>query len=83
MYSHIIYKHSSEGNWLFLHYDQLLKEEGMHKIQRFTGAEVDESFPEKKFNRSLPDEIALPPGIKEIYHKLCEWAGVGWKNEKT
>jgi hypothetical protein len=83
MYSHILSKHSVDGDWLFLHYDQLLKEEGMHKIQRFTGAEIDESFPEKKLNRSLPDERSLPPGIKEIYHKLCELAGINWKNDKA
>jgi hypothetical protein len=76
MYSHILYKHSSDGDWLFLHYDQLLEEEGLNKIQRFTNAVIDKTFPEKKLNRSLPDDTNIPGSVRDIYHKLCELAGV-------
>ena len=76
MYSHILFKHSAEGNWLFLHYDQLFGEEGQNKIQQFTDADIDRKFPEKKFNRSLPDETRIPDDVKEIYAKLNELAGI-------
>lgn len=76
MYSHILHKHRNSGDWLFLHYDQLLTEEGINKIQRFTGAPVDREFPEKKLNRSLPTEIPIPSAVSEIYHHLCQLAGL-------
>jgi hypothetical protein len=76
MYSHILNKHSADGDWLFLHYDQLLEEEGLDKIQRFTGADIDRTFPEKKLNRSLPDDTNVPGSVRDIYQKLCGMAGV-------
>ncbi|UCH96418.1 MAG: sulfotransferase [Candidatus Aminicenantes bacterium] len=76
MYSHILYEHSTDGDWLFLHYDQLLEEEGLNKIQRFTNAVIDKTFPEKRLNRSLPDDSKIPDDVGDIYHKLCKLAGV-------
>ena len=76
MYSHILEKHAGEGDWLFLHYDQLLGEEGINKIQKFTGAAVDREFPERKLNRSLPGETKIPNDVNDIYQHLCRLAGV-------
>jgi len=76
MYSHILHKHCADGDWLFIHYNQLLEEEGLHRIQRFTGAQLDRTFPEKKLNRSTPDDINLPGNVEKIYDKLCELAGM-------
>ncbi len=76
MYSHILHKHRNRGNWLFLHYNQLLEEEGLIKIEDFTGAKIDRTFPEKKLNRSLPDEAPIPGQAAEIYAELCRLAGV-------
>jgi hypothetical protein len=76
IYSHILYKHRAEGDWLFLHYDQLLEEEGPNKIQRFTGAHIDRTFPEKTLNRSLPGNRKIPTDVNRIYDQLCQLAGV-------
>jgi hypothetical protein len=76
MYSHILYKHSTEGEWLFIHYDQLLKAEGLDKIQMFTEAEIDKTFPESVLNRSKTDDTNIPNHIEQIYKKLCDLAEI-------
>ncbi len=75
MYSHILDRHGTLGKWLYLHYDQLLEEEGWDRIERFTGAVADKTFPEKKLNLSCAEEIRLPVSIKHIYERLCELSG--------
>ena len=76
MYFHILIKHQTDGEWLFLHYDQLLDPEGLDKIQRFTGAVIDQTFPEKRLNRSFPEQDKLPQDVTDIYNKLCQLAGI-------
>lgn len=75
MYQHILKLSENEGpEWLFIHYDQVLAGEGGQLIAEHTEADIDFSFPEKKFKRSLT--IKLPPlSTEDIYLKLCQKSG--------
>jgi len=75
MYRNILAMSSEGGQeWLFVHYDQVLTENGGQFIAEHTGASIDLSFPEKRFKRSIATE-SPPLAAKEIYVKLCERAG--------
>jgi hypothetical protein len=73
MYEHILEKHCREGEWLFLHYNQAISEEGLDKLESFTGASVDRSFPNPDIRRSF-SEKPVPRKTEKIYQKLCELA---------
>jgi len=60
MYLPILLTHRHHGDWLFLHYNQVLTSEGMDKLEEFTGAKVDRSFPTAKLSRSKPIK-SIPP----------------------
>lgn len=70
MYQHILEKHSKDGTWLFLEYNQVLTEEGMDRIEAFTGAAVDRSFPDASIRRTNSLE-EVPDLTQDIYRKLC------------
>ena len=74
MYEHILKKHSQKGEWLFIHYNQVLTEEGLKKLSNFTGAFIDYSFPETNLRRSY-SENPVSRKTKKIYQQLCELAG--------
>jgi len=74
MYSHVLETHQSDGQWLFLHYHQLLCEEGLDRLEAFVNAPVDRSFPEARLERNLPDQ-ATTGEASDVYDQLCELAG--------
>lgn len=73
MYRHIL-KHCTEGEWLFLHYEQILNGEGLEKLGSFTSAFVDCSFPDISLKRSSSKE-SIPKKTVAIYQQLCQLAG--------
>jgi hypothetical protein len=74
MYSHILQKHANDGEWLFLHYDQILRGDGLDRLQKFLGVTVDGSFPDAALRRS-PSDGAVPKDLLQRYQQLCELAG--------
>lgn len=73
MYSHILETHRHEGEWLFLHYDQALTDDGLDKLSAFTGASVNRDFPLKSLRRNYHDQ-PVPEEAAAIYAQLCELA---------
>jgi hypothetical protein len=73
MYEHILEKHIGEGDWLFLHYNQAVSQAGLDKLESFTGASVDRSFPNSEIRRSFSDK-PVPRKTLRIYKQLCELA---------
>lgn len=73
MYERVLQR-SSSGEWLFLHYDQMLTQDGLARLERFAGAGLDRRFPEASLRRSRP-ECSVPPRAAEIYRELCARAG--------
>lgn len=74
MYKHILEIHQFEGEWLFLHYDQVLTGEGLEKLATFTGASIDCSFPDISLRRSQSEQ-PIPKKTETMYQHLCELAG--------
>lgn len=74
MYRHVLERHASEGDWLFLHYDQVLAGDGLDRIGRFLGATVDAAFPDVSLRRSRGGR-AVPGEPDRIYRSLCRRAG--------
>ncbi len=75
MYRHVLEIHAREGEWLFLHYDQVLKGEGLDRLAAATGAMLDRSFPRPSLRRS-PRRRRAPRNAREVYRELCRRAGV-------
>lgn len=76
MYSHILQNHynsKEQDKWLFIHYNQAVTEEGLKKLEAFTGASVDYSFPDPSIRRSFSSD-SVPHYILRNYQKLCQLA---------
>ncbi len=73
MYQHIAARHRHQGEWFFVHYDQLFDAGVQARLEQATGAALDRSFPDRSLKRSGPD-FTPPPEIEEIYRNLCELA---------
>ena len=73
MYKHILEIHCHEGDWLFLHYDQVLFGNGLAQIESFAGARVDYSFPEVALKRTVSPDLVTKEA-QSVYKKLCRLA---------
>ncbi len=73
MYLHILRKHRYQGEWLFIHFDQVLSRSGQDKLEAFTGARVDRDFPDPALRRSTP-QGPVPNEIWALYEELCQLA---------
>ncbi|UCG17197.1 MAG: sulfotransferase [Phycisphaerales bacterium] len=74
MYEHILRRHRQEGQWLFLHFDQVLRGNGADRLEEFIGAPVDRSFPETELQRSAASGTG-PTAVMQVYQELCTQAG--------
>ncbi|MEO1129351.1 MAG: sulfotransferase [Planctomycetota bacterium] len=73
-YRHILEHHADRGDWLFVHFDQVLREDGLDRIEALLGTTVDRDFPEPALKRS-EDLDGLPPEALRTYEQLCARAG--------
>lgn len=80
MYKHILERHILQGEWLFLHYNQLMTKEGLVKLEEFTERKVNNDFPDQKLSRSKNMPI-LDFEALEIYQRLCRLANYNLKGE--
>jgi len=73
MYRHILEVHRHEGEWLFLHYNQVLSGEGIERLETFVDARVDYSFPDATLRRSFSDN-PVSEEHRKVYQQLCKLA---------
>ena len=73
MYRHIVEIHRNEGEWLFIHYNQIVNGQDLVRLAKFTDAQVDHSFPDKTLTRS-PPYTKVPKKIVNLYEQLCDLA---------
>jgi hypothetical protein len=66
--------HPLGGDWLFLHYEQLMRGTAFGAIEQLLGARVRRDFADPALRRSTAHE-AVPPNIQSLYHRLCALAG--------
>jgi len=71
MYDHILTKHRHEGEWLFVHYDQVTSGTALDALRDFTGAHVDLSFPESGLRHQTPGRERIPKQTAALYADLC------------
>lgn len=74
MYRHVLEEHRLEGEWLFLHFDQLVDGSGVQRLEGILGSSTDTSFPEASLRRSRPDPEHVPREVASVYAQLCELA---------
>ena len=74
MYEHVLERHADEGDWLFLHCDQLLTEAGLDRLEAFLGAPVARDFPDAALQRQRSEERAAGR-TQELFERLCDLAG--------
>jgi hypothetical protein len=74
MYNHILQLHMHKGEWLFIHYDQILSGEGLARIEAHTQAIVDRSFPDNELKRTTSG-ISIDNKFMDAYMKLCKLSG--------
>ncbi len=73
MYTHIFESHANNEEWMFLHFNQVIAENGIERLRKITGADVDESFPDAMLSRSASMQTA-PEQCTDVYKRLCELA---------
>ena len=74
MYQHVLRIHIREGDWLFVHYDQLLSKTGFALLEDRLDVRVDRDFPDPTLRRSKP-EGEIPGAVEQLYSELCALAG--------
>ena len=74
MYRHILETRRRQGEWVFVHYDQILDGSGLGRVEAALGTGVDRSFADPALKRSA-DRACLPPDAVRTYERLCELAG--------
>jgi hypothetical protein len=75
MYIHVLEKHRLEGDWLFIHYDQLFGLEHVARLEAFLGTRVDRDFADRSLARSRAPETTNNRKADDIYARLCDLAG--------
>ncbi len=77
MYRHILERHHRRGDWLFLHYDQVVDRSSLDRLDDLLDAHVDRTFADAAVGRSSDDTRPgrLPRATAQVYATLCELAG--------
>ncbi|WP_129677450.1 sulfotransferase [Candidatus Chloroploca sp. Khr17] len=75
MYTHVLDIHSHQGEWLFLHYDQVLDGSGLDRLAAFLEVTPDRSFPERALRRTQPAE-EMPDDVRMVYERLCQRSSI-------
>jgi len=73
VYSNILYNLTDSESWLFIHYEQVLTENGMDTLQKFIDGPINHSFPDKGL-RKTNSRMAVPQIAENIYRELCSLA---------
>jgi hypothetical protein len=74
MYRYILDVHYAQGgDWMFVHYDQLLDRSAATELERRLGVGIDRDFASAELNRSRPG-AAMPRRALRLYERLCTLA---------
>ncbi len=72
-YEHILHHRERGGDWLFLHYDQLLGGSGFDRLEAALGCVCDRSKCDSSLRRERPKESG-DPQLESVYERLCALA---------
>lgn len=76
MFRWVLERQSTVGEWLFVHYEQLLDGSAIRPLEEFLKTGVDREFADPSLDRSAKRGLA-PAASREIYRELCARAGCG------
>ena len=74
MYTHVLRDRHAGGDWLFVHFDDVVAGDGLDRIETATGASVDKSFPDRSLKHS-DSQGSIPPETARVYAQLCDLSG--------
>jgi hypothetical protein len=74
VYARVLGRHRHEGDWVFVHYEQLLDGTGVDRLARVLDAPLDAGVADPALRRARP-RGAPPPDTAPIYDELCAAAG--------
>lgn len=74
VYRRVLGRLVRQGDWLFLHYEQLLDGAGVERLARALGVRLDSDFADPDLQRSLPS-APVAPDCAALYAELCARAG--------
>jgi len=74
MHRRILDELRGDGEWLFAHYEQVLRGPALERIERAVGAPLDRSFPQADLQRNRA-EMELSGELRDVYLELCDLAG--------
>lgn len=72
MYEHVLSARKQGGDWLFVHFDQMLDGAAMARIEKHLEASIDRDFPDAGLRRS--SSLDAPPDTHATYRTLCALA---------
>jgi hypothetical protein len=73
-YTQVLRRHRHCGEWVFMHYDQVLDGTALPRLERAVGARLDRTLVDATLRRAS-DAGGWPAVAGEIYDELCEVAG--------
>lgn len=76
MYRNVLEVHRTDGDWLFLHYDQVLDGSAAPQVEALLDVRGDWGFPERRLRRSAPAGRSTRES-ERIYLELCRLAAHG------
>lgn len=82
MYTRILEIYRLKGDWLFLHYDQVLDGSGLDRLAAFLDVMPNRAFPDPALRRTQSTESA-PDAAWSIYTQLCEFADTKTSVQET
>ncbi len=72
MYGHILHHHRHIGNWLFVHYNQMLDGSAYPRIEAHLGTHINRHFADRRLQHAAPHRA--PPRTLNTYRSLCSLA---------
>ncbi|MGH8128185.1 MAG: hypothetical protein ACRETC_07425 [Gammaproteobacteria bacterium] len=72
MYGHILNHHRHQGDWLFMHYDQMLDGSAQPRIEALLGTHIDRHFADTGLQHAA--SRPTPAHTRDTYHVLCSLA---------
>jgi hypothetical protein len=79
MYRYVLEIHSRHGEWLFVHYDQVLDGDGLERLATFLEVSPDQTFPDAAL-RHVRLQKPVPLQAQRVYQHLCRLAN--WDDSK-
>jgi hypothetical protein len=73
-YRRVLGRHRRRGDWLFVHYEQLLDGTGVGRLNEALGARLDPALADRALNRSRVEEQPDAEAAS-LYDELCAAAG--------